>query len=387
MKCIKCSAEVKSEFKICPYCGEPIQMVPDYSIYDEDDINIILEETKHVESKNNKAYMKEQKAKKEKAKRKAIEEAKKKKARNQKILIISAIIALIAAIALAVASVINMNNSSYDHQMKQASSAMFKGDLEKAESYYNKALELSPNDIKVRLELANLYVKKDDTNKALKLLDEIRKKDASNIDAYKLYYKIYSKTDDTDAIMELIEDVTDNKILAIFGDYVVNKPTLNKLSGDYTEAIELKIQAKKGLEIYYTLDGSNPKTSGEKYVDTILLEDEGEHIIKVVTKNSAGYYSNIITEIYNISFEAPEEPKVNPDGGTYTTPTYVYITVPKGCTAYYTWDGTEPTISSNVYTSPLLIPEGYHVLSVIVVNDKSNLQSAIYRGAFEYLKY
>ena len=386
MKCIKCGAEVKAEFKICPYCGEPIQMVPDYSVYDEDDINIILEETKHVESKNNKAYIKEQKEKKDKARRKAIEEAKRKKARNQKILIISAIIALIAVIALAAASVVNMNNSSYDYQMKQASSAMFKGDLDKAESYYNKALELSPNDSKARLELADLYIKKENNDKAISLLDEVIKKEASNIDAYKLYYKIYSKTDDTDAIMELIENVTDSKILAIFGDYVVNKPTLSVLSGDYTEAIKLKIQAKKGLEIYYTLDGSNPKENGEKYKDTILLEDEGEYIVKVVTKNAAGYYSNVITEIYSISFEAPEEPKVNPDGGTYTTPTYVYITVPKGCTAYYTWDSTEPTTSSNAYTSPLLIPEGYHVLSVIIVNDKSNLQSAIYRGAFEYLK-
>ena len=61
MKCIKCGAEVKSEFKICPYCGEPIQMVPDYSIYDEEDINVILEETKDVKSTKNKAYMKEEK--------------------------------------------------------------------------------------------------------------------------------------------------------------------------------------------------------------------------------------------------------------------------------------------------------------------------------------
>ena len=60
MKCIKCGAEVKSEFKICPYCGEPIQMVPDYSIYDEEDINVILEETKDVKSTKNKAYMKEE---------------------------------------------------------------------------------------------------------------------------------------------------------------------------------------------------------------------------------------------------------------------------------------------------------------------------------------
>ena len=43
MKCINCGAEIKSEFKNCPYCGSAIQIVPDYSVYDEDNINIIVE--------------------------------------------------------------------------------------------------------------------------------------------------------------------------------------------------------------------------------------------------------------------------------------------------------------------------------------------------------
>jgi len=71
MKCIKCGGEIKPEFNICPYCGEPVQMVPDYSIYDEDDINVLLEETKDVTSKNNKAYIREQKSKEEQERKKA----------------------------------------------------------------------------------------------------------------------------------------------------------------------------------------------------------------------------------------------------------------------------------------------------------------------------
>ena len=31
MKCINCGAEIKPEFKVCPYCGTTIQIVPDYS--------------------------------------------------------------------------------------------------------------------------------------------------------------------------------------------------------------------------------------------------------------------------------------------------------------------------------------------------------------------
>ena len=77
---------------------------------------------------------------------------------------------------------------------------------------------------------------------------------------------------------------------------------------------------------------------------------------------------------------------VNPNGGNFTSTTYIYITVPTGCTAYYTWDRTDPTITSNVYTSPLLVPDGYNILSVILVDNNSGLQSEIYRGAFEYIR-
>ena len=42
MKCINCGAEIKSEFKNCPYCGSAIQIVPDYSVYDEDNIDKTL---------------------------------------------------------------------------------------------------------------------------------------------------------------------------------------------------------------------------------------------------------------------------------------------------------------------------------------------------------
>lgn len=386
MKCIKCGAEVKSEFKICPYCGEPIQMVPDYSIYDEDDINFILEETKDVQSTKNKAYIKEQKEKKEMEKRKAAVMAKRQKQRNMMMLIIAAIVAIVLIIVGAVIMVNKSNASSYSYQMKEADSAMFKGKIAVAEEHYLNALSISPEDIDVRLSLADLYVKKGDNKTALKYLDEVIQRDESSIDAYKIYYRIYTKDNDIDAIQELLSDVTDNKILDIFSEYVIDTPTLSEKDGLFTSAFDLKITAKKGLEIYYTLDGSDPRDMGTLYVQPIEFIEAGEHVVKAVTKNKDGNYSDVVTGEYEIEFAAPEMPAINPNGGTFTTTTYIYITVPKGCTAYYTWDRTDPTINSGVYTSPLLVPEGYNVLSVMIIDDNSGLQSEIYRGAFEYIR-
>ncbi len=385
MKCINCGAEIKSEFNVCPYCGTTVQMVPDYNVYDEDDINVLLEETKDVESKNNKAYIKEQKEKEEKERKKAVQQAKLKKERNKKILIISVCIAVALLVIIGVVVGVVKNNNSYDYQMKQADSAMFKGDVDAAEEYYLKALSIEPEDIEVRLELADLYIDKNEQDKAISLLEEVLDKDSENLDAYKMFFIIYSKNGDVDAIYTLLDGVKNTKILSIFEDYVVDTPTFNNKTGDYANNVKISLKAKKGLDIYYTIDGSDPKTNGIKYEDVIEFEEEGEHVVKAVTKNASGVYSLVVTETYTVKFEAPADPVVKPDGGTFYEPTYVYVIVPEGCVAVYTWDKSDPTMYSSLYTSPLLIPEGYNVFSVMIIDAKSGLTSSIYRGAFEYI--
>lgn len=386
MKCINCGAEIKSEFNICPYCGKSLQMVPDYSIYDEEDINVIIEGAKDIESQNNKVLLKEQKEKKAREEKLAHEEAKKRKTKMTiLIIVISCILLIVLGV---VAKVINDNNksNSYDYQMKQADSAMFKGDMDSAEKYYLKALDLEPEDTAVRLELADLYIKKGNTEEAITLLEKAIVIDPLCTDAYEMLIDIYEEEDNLNAIIELKENaVKDTKILNLFSDYIVAAPTLSKEGGTYSEKIVLNITSKKGLEIYYTLDGTNPKTNGILYTGKVEISGAGMHTLKVVTKNSLGVYSEVITETYVINYSAPADPVVTPDGGTFEIPTKIYITVPEGCTAYYTWDRSEPNESSSVYVSPITIPEGYNVLSVIIIDNETGLKSSIYRGVFEYI--
>lgn len=386
MKCINCGAEIKSEFNICPYCGKSLQMVPDYSIYDEEDINVIIEGAKDIESQNNKVLLKEQKEKKAREEKLALEEAKKRKTKMTiLIIVISCILLIVLGV---VAKVINDNNksNSYDYQMKQADSAMFKGDMDSAEKYYLKALDLEPEDTAVRLELADLYIKKGNTEEAITLLEKAIVIDPLCTDAYEMLIDIYEEEDNLNAIIELKENaVKDTKILNLFSDYIVAAPTLSKEGGTYSEKIVLNITSKKGLEIYYTLDGTNPKTNGILYTGKVEISGAGMHTLKVVTKNSLGVYSEVITETYVINYSAPADPVVTPDGGTFEIPTKIYITVPEGCTAYYTWDRSEPNESSSVYVSPITIPEGYNVLSVIIIDNETGLKSSIYRGVFEYI--
>jgi hypothetical protein len=247
-------------------------------------------------------------------------------------------------------------------------------------------LQLSPNDIKVRLKLADVYIAQEKKKEAIYILNEVLSLDTSeNYDAYKKLLSIYKSEEDTNSILRLKVGVTSDKVLKLFEDYIVQSPKINLPSGTYSEKIKLSMNADKEVQIYYTIDGANPIANGILYTDTIELSSSGMHTVKVVGMNSIGVYSDILTQTYVIKYNAPADPEVTPNGGTFTTPTYVYINIPEDCSAYYTWDRTEPNAQSEKYVSPLLVPEGYNILSVIIINDTTGLSSGIYRDVFEYV--
>lgn len=382
MYCIYCGTEIKSEYTNCPHCGKVLQMVPDYSIYDEDDINLILESTKDVEAKKN---IPAQDTSKNKTEKKTVKLVKKMDTKTVVTLTISLCVVLFIAGIGIKKYVDNKNNNSYDFQMKSGDEALFKEKYEVAEEYYLQALNLSPNDLKARLKLSNVYIAIDKEEEAIALLQEVIALDTTeNYDAYKKLFDIYEKNGKIDEIVALRNTATSDKILNIFKDYIVNVPSVNLPGGTYSEVIEIKLVSDNNLQIFYTIDGKNPMINGTLYQNEIEISEAGMHTVKFVAMNSFGVYSDIVTETYILEYIAPADPEVTPNGGVFDIPTHVYITVPDGCSAYYTWDRTDPTIQSEKYVSPILIPEGYHMLSVIIIDDSTGLSSGIYRGVFEY---
>jgi tetratricopeptide (TPR) repeat protein len=384
MKCSNCGAEIKLEYRICPYCGKNIQIVPDYNFYDEDDIKIIVQNANDTEKKAE--YIRVQREEKALAKQRAEEAAKQRKMKITLAMVAIGCMLLIILGVLIKVSIDNNNSNSFAYQMKQADSAMFKGNIDEAEQYYLKALILDSDNIEVRLELADLYLKKKDTKQAERYLKETITRDRENYDAYRMLYDIYEEAGNTEAILKLKDGVTNVKIQSIFISYNVDAPLLTHTGGTYHEDFKVSISAKKGLDIYYTLNGGDPKTAGTKYKNSIEIEGAGMHTIKVVAQNELGVFSDVITETYVIEYDAPADPVVTPNGGIFDKETYVYVAIPAGCTVYYTWDRTNPTEESEKYVSPILIPEGRNMLSVIIINDETGLTSGIYRGMFEYTK-
>ena len=87
---------------------------------------------------------------------------------------------------------------------------------------------------------------------------------------------------------------------------------------------------------------------------------------------------------YEIEFEVPDAPEIDPDGGTFGAQTDITITVPENCKVYYTWDSSDPSAASTEYTAPIPVPEGNNVLSVIAIDQNTGKCSDIYRSRFEF---
>ena len=135
------------------------------------------------------------------------------------------------------------------------------------------------------------------------------------------------------------------------------------------------------------MDGSEPTGDNAKLYteeDGIPLEKNGTYTVKAVCKNEKGINSSVAESVFVIKLRAPGYAKVVPDGGRIDQETQVVITAEPGCSIYYTWDGTQPDKNSPKYLSPLDIPSGNNILSVLVVNNKTGLDSGVYRANFIY---
>ena len=373
MKCAKCGAELKKGCLYCSVCGHEAQIVSDYNVLEDDYLRSLLKDGESVKTPQEK----EPEPKK----------TKKKKNSHLLLIICCCLIVTGAAVGVAVKLYIdNKNANSYDYQIEMAKKEQVDHNYENALQYYKTALALQPDDIKVREAMAEIYTSRKEYDSALVLYMDILQLDKNNKEAYQHLIAIYDEKGDYDSILSLKENVTDEDILALFDDYEVDDPIISPLGGQYDDYVTVVIYSIAENDIYYTLDGTVPdKENGIPYPQGgISLNRTGNFEINAVCCNEKGIYSDIVSEEYQIQFKKPRLPSVSPDGGLFSEETTITIAQQKDCTIYYTWDSTDPTRESAVYTEPLVVPEGDYVLSVMAVNNKTGLASDIYRVNFGY---
>lgn len=375
MKCAKCGAELKEGCLYCSVCGHEAQMVSGYSVLEEDYLKALLTDE----------ATKEASASEPASGKKSGRSGRKQNRQTPWVILICVAAAVIVVAAASILYVRHKNNNSYDYQMQMAEKEEAEEHYEKAISYYKNALILIPSDIHARLALADLYMQQKEYDSAMILYMEIVTLDSDNKDAYQGLITIYESRKEYDKIKELASGITDTKLLELFSGYLVAAPVFYPDEGTCDVYTDVTIFSIEECEIYYTLDGSDPTENGMLYDSNgIELSDVKNYTIKAACKNEKGIYSDVVTSKYKTVAVAPGYPEVTPDGGTMDDITFVIITADEDCSIYYTWDGTDPTSASERYTAPIEVPEGNNILSVLVVNNKTNLSSEIYRTNFIY---
>lgn len=404
MKCVKCGAEIRPGCVYCSNCGQEAQIVTEINILEDDLLRSMLEEeekkraseaekskeqslsekkdTKNVNAGGEKSgnVRKPSGVSPEEKKKKQLEKKRKKAQKTCVVLVV----VLIAAFAVAFGVMQYNHGNSTKYQLKKAEAALGQKNYTNALEYVNRALQIDGENEDALLLEGQIFVLMKEDAKAETVFLSIIEQDADNVEAYKNLLELYEDNDSYDQILALKSTVTKSDILELFDAYLIETPEVDKDGGTYNEFIQVELSVKgKGLDIYYTLDGSTPTKDDKKYTSPIKINEQGKVTLMAVAVDKSGRYSEPVTAEYDIELDAPDAPSVYPDGGTFTQAASVYVSVPSGTTVYYTWDESIPDTDSEVYRGAIEIPEGNNVLSLVAI-DENGMSSEVLKCNYIY---
>jgi len=372
MKCPNCGGEMADDSLYCEKCGEDIHIVPDF----EPEIEYNMEQTlkgikEDVLKEGDKTYQnnityEEKDGKKEPA-------AKKPSGRKWFFIGGGLVIILIAAIT---GGVLLYQYHSYDYQLMKAVESMAQNRYERAIKYYDRVMELDPDNAENQFSLAEAYNLKGNKIQYEYVLRGIIKNDkASDEQLEKAYGKlitIYREKGDYKTIYEIIMDSSSESIKFLYQEYTAPVPEFSFQTGYYEEILPLKLSAGTAGTIFFTQDGSEPGDSSQIYTAPIFLDD-GTHMIKAYFVNEYGISSECITMTYHIDIEQAVAPEISVVSGEYYTPMVIRVENADEGNIYFTTDGSDPTQNSTLYTRPINMPLGSSVYKFAHVNEDGSV--------------
>ena len=146
----------------------------------------------------------------------------------------------------------------------------------------------------------------------------------------------------------------------------LDAPTFSPAGGTFTTEQNIILSAAEG-DIYYTLDGTEPTASSEKYTIPVVLDECGEHTIKAIAISSDSK-SPVASATYTIQLPIEKGTEENPlsvadvlaiyNGGCYNGTDEVYVTGTVSSASYNTtYSNYTVTLTDNAFQFYRLVDE------------------------------
>ncbi len=151
--------------------------------------------------------------------------------------------------------------------------------------------------------------------------------------------------------------------------------TFSPVTGEYYYGEPITISAPNNEHIYYTTNGDEPTTSSPEYTGPLALTQS------MTLKALAVKGSDQQTGSIDYTLKAPEAPTFDVAAGAVAENTPLTITAGEGGSIIkYTIDGTDPTVSSETYSAPIVIDNALTIKAVTMDagNNLSSVTSASY---------
>lgn len=132
-------------------------------------------------------------------------------------------------------------------------------------------------------------------------------------------------------------------------------PTISPASGSYAAPLSVTMSCgAQGATIYYTTDGSNPTKFSRIYKTPLSLTKNTT--VKAIAYTLGNLPSSVVSAEYTFK-QGTANPVITPDGGVFTSKsqTISMACSTPGSVIHYTTNGSIPTSSSSVYTTPFQV--------------------------------
>ena len=133
--------------------------------------------------------------------------------------------------------------------------------------------------------------------------------------------------------------------------------TASPIGGNYGSSQTVKLtgsDADTNTTVYYTTDGTDPKTSSTSKIYTVPITINTTTTLRYIAVDEASNWSTAQTETYTIDTVNPTA-NVNIKTGLYNKTQNVTLSMSETGNIYYTLNGDTPTATCNKYTGPISI--------------------------------